>query len=221
MAASGIRHAVSSALSGDMKDKERRGRALQEAGIDGPCLFLRQVHGTRIVCLGQKDEPPSPGAEADGWILHGSRPRAAGVFVADCVPLFVWHPSGRAVGLFHAGWRGMSAGMAGRAAQGFQALGFPAPELLASIGPHIGSCCFKVGPEVAAVFHPASVLKREEGLCVNLAGEARRQLLEAGLSSGSIVSSPDCTSCGRALFSYRRDKQDVRMAAFVMLGGGR
>jgi YfiH family protein len=220
MAAAGLRHGVTSAFHGSMKDAARREAALRRAGIDVPCRLLQQVHGVSIHGLTDGGEVPPHGTSGDGWILRAPGPLAAGVFVADCAPLFVWHPSGAAAGVFHAGWRGMSAGMARKAVEGFVALGFKASELAASIGPRIGPCCFKVGPEVAAQFRLGSVLVREGGSYVDLAAEARSQFIEAGLIGEAICASPSCTCCQRELlFSYRRDKQDMRMMAFVMMGG--
>ncbi len=63
------------------------------------------------------------------------------------------------------------------------------------------------------------MISRGDGPCVDLAAEARAQFIEAGLACESVAASSACTCCQRELlFSYRRDKQDMRMMAFVMLG---
>lgn len=219
MARAGLRHGVTSSVLGDMKRSEVRQQVLRRAGVEVPCRLPRQVHGTGILEL-DGAVSVEDGQEGDGWLLRAGG-CAAGVFVADCVPLFLWHPSGAAAGVFHAGWRGMAAGMPRRAVEAFTRRGFDARELLASLGPRIGPCCFRVGPEVAGRFRLSSLRLGQDGARVDLAAEARAQLAEAGLSPDSVEASPACTSCRKEdLFSYRRDKQDMRMMAFLMLEAG-
>lgn len=84
--------------------------------------------------------------DADG---HLSRVpgTAMAVTLADCVPVFMAHPSGAAA-VLHAGWRGTVAGIVARGADMFRAAGFQLEDVRVHLGPAICGRCYEVGPEV-------------------------------------------------------------------------
>ncbi len=201
---------------GDMTARPARAEACRAAGVGEP-LLLRQRHGTVILegtapCASA--EPPPTG---DGWVTF-QKGLTLGVFAADCLPIFLWDEAAlEAVGVFHSGWRGTAAGMPRAAVEAFSGRGLAPSRLAAFIGPHVGACCYRVGPELESRFRPGSFLRKPEGLFLDLAAEAAAQLREAGLGAERIEVSADCTSCRSDLyFSFRREKQDRRMLAFIM-----
>jgi len=201
---------------GNMKDEAPRRAAFQSAKLVGcPEFYLRQVHGTGIVSV-EGTVPPAAPPEADGWITAVPGPVLC-VFVADCMPLFLWEKSGKAVGIFHVGWRGLAAGMPRKAVAAFgESYGVRPGDLTAYVGPHIGKCCYRVGPETAAQFRPESLIRRDDAVSLDLGKEAAHQLRESGL--GQIVLAGDCTACETdRFFSYRREKAGGRMLAFITL----
>src|SRR5271154_423036 len=106
----GVRRGYTERADGSMKDPAARKAALASVELgDLPAFYLRQVHGTQVVRADQPF-PPQPAPEADGWITSVSGIVLC-IFMADCVPLYVWEKSGRAAGVFHAGWRGLAKGM--------------------------------------------------------------------------------------------------------------
>lgn len=202
---------VTTRSQGDMRDPSARERALASAGLGGRTLYLlRQEHGTRI----HRAAAAADGAAGDGWVSDRTGV-ALGVYVADCMPIFVWERDGAAFGVFHSGWRGTAAGMPRAAVAAFaREYGVPAGRLRVEIGPHIGACCYRVGPEVRNRFGHENV----KGENVDLAGEARVQFEEAGVAAADIAVDDACTACGEVYFSYRRDKQDCRNLAFASRG---
>lgn len=208
----GLRHGVSMRKLGNMKDQSRRREAAATLGLIAP-LTLKQVHGTKILSAA----PENDGLEGDGWIID--RPGVcAAVYAADCVPLYLWSDDGRTAGVFHAGWRGAAAGMAKAAVESFRKLGVRSSSLCAATGPHIGACCYKVGPELEKAFPASSFVRRGGELFLDLAAETRRQLLDAGLPPDRVAVDSPCTSSHPDdYFSFRRDKQDARMLALLSL----
>lgn len=231
-------HGVTTRALGDMAESGARGAALARAGLEGAFpRILRQVHGTGIQLAGEG--APMETQEGDGWIL--ARPGVVGVFVADCAPLFLWqtvpraarvapgaksNPDGArdgsrplAAGVFHVGWRGAKRGMPRRAVAAFAENFKILPgELSASIGPRIGSCCFRVGEDVSSQFGGASVVERAGVSFLDLGAEIGAQLTSAGVPAQAVGVCGECTSCSRELFfSYRREKQNHRMLAFLSL----
>lgn len=216
--AAGISHGVTTRALGSMRDAENRRASLRRAGA-GDCegLFLKQVHGARVVAPARRDAVLAD-TEADGWI--GARPQSPiCIFIADCVPLFVWAKDFSAFGVFHAGWRGTHAGMPAAAVEAFREHhGVASKDLQASVGPHIGACCYPVGPEVSGRFSGRSLVKKDGGICLDLGAEVRAQLLDAGVLSSEIAVSQECTSClSSDFYSYRREKQRDCMMAFLVL----
>jgi purine-nucleoside/S-methyl-5'-thioadenosine phosphorylase / adenosine deaminase len=161
--------------------RENRERVREHAGVER-LVQGRQVHGTRVVVDPQDIE------EADGQVItaHGV---AAVVLAADCLPVALARPG--AVGMVHAGWRGLAAGVleAGVAATGAVA---------AAIGPGIGPCCYEVGDEVRAVFGTSE-------RTLDLKAIARARLQAAGVTE--VHDCGLCTACDpERFFSHRRDR---------------
>jgi hypothetical protein len=209
----GLKHGFTTRRSGNMKDESRRAAAAKALGLPSP-LTLKQVHGITI----HDASPENAGLEGDGWLLSKGG-LAVGVYAADCVPLFVWAEDGKAAGVFHAGWRGTAQKMAMAAVAAFRdRLSIPASKLFAATGPHIGACCYKVGPEFEKDFPSSSLDHRDGSLWLDLSAETRRQLIEAGVPAERIGAPAPCTaSQADDYFSFRRDKQDARMLALLSL----
>lgn len=208
----GLVHGFTTRRLGNMKSPEARAAAAARLGLTG-ALTLKQVHGTTIYSA----DAGNAGREGDGWLL-GAPGQAAGVYTADCVPLYLWTDDARAAGVFHAGWRGTAAGMAAAAVRAFAAVFAQPGELNAALGPHIGACCYKVGPELEKSFPVSSFVRRDGALWLDLAAETRRQLLEAGLDEDKVDAAAPCTASNADDFhSFRRDKQDARMLALLAI----
>ena len=127
--------------------------------------------------------------------------RAMLLLTADCLPIAIARSNGvaPAVGILHAGWRGLLAGIA---AAGVRALGTRG--VVAAIGPGIGPCCYEVGKEVEAPFRQAfgdDVMNERR---LDLWTAAERALRAAGVEQ--VDRCDICTACnGDRFFSHRRD----------------
>jgi YfiH family protein len=159
-----------------------RERARAQSGA-GRLLQGRQVHGTRVVIDADELE------EADGQVTTRAG-MAAIVLVADCLPVALAGP--HAVGVVHAGWRGLAGGVL---EAGIQAVG--EGPIAAAIGPGIGPCCYEVGDDVRRAFGT-------DGATLDLKAQARARLEAAGIEE--IHDCGLCTSCDpERFFSHRRD----------------
>ena len=177
---------------------------------------VRQVHGARVIAAAG---PSAPRDEADA-VVSGLPGVAACVSVADCVPVLLASPEGRAVAAVHAGWRGSEARAAAEGARALaRAAGVGTGRLRAVVGPSIGPCCYEVSEDLAARFEAAfgaAVVRRGEGgprldlWAANLAA-----LREAGVEQVEALGR--CTACDPARFySHRRDGgRTGRMVAFA------
>jgi YfiH family protein len=144
------RQAGSFGLHGDepVRDVIARWTALR-AQLGGPSARLAtssQVHGSHVVRHRGEWRGWLRGEEADGH-LSDERGIAMAVTVADCVPVFIAHPSGAAA-VLHSGWRGTEARIVEVAIRQLDALGLRADDLRVHCGPAICGRCYEVSPEV-------------------------------------------------------------------------
>jgi len=190
-------------------------RALAEAcplpGV--PVFDLTQVHSSRVLVVDGTHEPDAVRRiEADGLVT--TRPGVAlTIRVADCVPVLLAAPGGRAVAALHAGWRGIAGGIIARGVEILcQEARVEARLLVAAAGPAIGPCCYEVDEETGrriAAPAPAGVLAAPHAdgkVMADLWQAVLGQLRAAGLPAGHTEAVRTCTRCHPGmLHSYRRD----------------
>ncbi len=208
----GLHHGFGTRHAGDFADPAAAER-VRASFRARRLLLLRQVHGTAVALPIESDERP----EADAWAGTPDRGVLLGILTADCLPVLLCHPPSGALGVAHAGWRGAVAGIA---EETLKAMGAPAEEVRAALGPCIGSCCYQVGPDVAEAVGETRRLTgwpgRADRFRLDLRGFVRDRLLANGMNPESVDASPLCTACRPDLFfSYRRDGSTGRLCSFL------
>lgn len=211
----GVRAFVTTRATGDVKDPAVRA-ALRAALPAGP-LWLRQVHGTEVVDAdapaGEARLPP----QADAAVSR--RPGVVcTVMAADCMPVLLASFDGRVVGAAHAGWRGLCAGVIERTVA---AMGVPAADVHAYLGPAIGPQAYEVGAEVREAFVARDAASetafrpaRPGHWLLDLYAVARQRLAASGVRS--VHGGGFCTyTDAERFFSFRRDQTMRRMAACI------
>jgi polyphenol oxidase len=125
------------------KLRPARGKALW------PLVTLRQIHSDLIHCLsGVPDQPPA----GDG-LVSSTPGLLLAIQTADCLPVILVDTKRRAVGVFHAGWRGTVQRIVEKGAGEMRRhFGSLPRDIKAAIGPGIHNCCYQVGTEVVAKF---------------------------------------------------------------------
>ena len=201
--------------AGDDPRAAAANRLLLRSHLPGDPVWLKQVHGARVVRADKATAIPDADA---AYTRHNAT--VCAVMVADCMPVLLCDERARVVGIAHAGWRGLSSGVIENT---LAAMEVPARELLAFLGPAIGPGAFEVGADVrdaflaadaaaAAAFRP----QREDKWFADLFMLARQRLERAGVRR--IYGGGLCTFSDPARFySYRRDKTTGRMAALIWL----
>lgn len=196
--------------------EQNRQRLATALALPSPPLWLRQVHGVRVVDAGSCDAAP----EADAAVATHAGV-VCGVLTADCLPLLLCDRQGTRVAAAHAGWRGLAAGVIEATVA---ALEHPAIELLAWLGPAISAPAYVVGDEVRAAFvsHAARASEAfrpapQGGWQADLYRLARQRL--AALGVNAVYGGERCTFREPAHFySYRRDGAGSgRMASLIWL----
>ncbi|HEU4642911.1 MAG TPA: polyphenol oxidase family protein [Gemmatimonadaceae bacterium] len=188
--------------------------ALREALLSIAPRFAtaRQVHGATVV---------EHAGEWRGWLrvdaadghFAPSRGTAMAVTVADCVPVFIAHPSGAAA-LLHSGWRGTAERIIEHGIAAFGARALRPSDLHIHLGPAICGRCYEVSPDVFArltgrtVDRPTTV-----DLRALLADHAR------GAGVRDIAVSPFCTRCDNDRFYSHRAGDDGRQLGVLVAEG--
>jgi len=137
---------------------------LKELGVANgrkswPLVALRQIHSDLIHRIDSMrvdgmrvDRIPEQPLVGDGMVTDTPGLLLA-VQTADCLPIIVADRKRRAVGVFHAGWRGtvkrISEKGVGEMRKHF---GSDPRDLVVAIGPGIQGCCYEVGEEVRTRF---------------------------------------------------------------------
>lgn len=205
--------------SGDDVAVVAANRALLRESLPGEPRWLRQVHGSRVV-----DAADAEGSlEADAAVT-GQPGTVAVVMVADCLPVLLADDRGRCVGVAHAGWRGLAAGILQATVRAIrQRLSDPGASLIAYLGPAIGPDHFEVGDDVlqamtagldgaAAAFVPSGAGKYH----ADLFALGRMALAAAGV--GAVFGGGACTYCdSQRFYSHRRDRITGRHAALIWI----
>jgi YfiH family protein len=197
---------------GDAADvvQRNRQRVREALALPSEPVWLRQVHGSRVV-----DAEGAAGLEADGAYTGGVGPVCA-VMTADCLPVLLCSVDGQCVAAVHGGWRSLASGILETAVT---AMG--SRRLIAWLGPAIGPEAFEVGNEVRDTFLAGDAALANAFRAVgdgkwlaDIYAIARRQLHTVGVD--------DCYGGGHCtygdpdrFFSYRRDGITGRMATLI------
>jgi polyphenol oxidase len=198
---------VSTAAMGDMASPEARARL--RALLPAEPRWLHQVHGARVV-----DAASAVGEKADACITR-ARGTVCVVKIADCMPVLFADEAGTVVGAAHAGWRGLAAGVLEAT---IDAMGARPQDLHAWMGPAIGPRVYEVGGDVrAAIAQPEAAFQptRPGHWLLDLYAVARSRLEANGVRR--IYGGGYCTYSEQRFFSYRRDRDQRRMAAAIWL----
>ena len=194
---------------------ENRRRLRETLALPAEPLWLDQVHGTDVRV--HEGIPASRRGDASVAFEPG---RVCAVMTADCLPVVLADRAGTRVGIAHAGWRGLLAGVVeatiGR-------LDCRPRDLLAWLGPAIGAAAFEVGGEVRDAYArrsaslAAAFVENERGRYqADLYGLARSILSEAGVDA--VFGGEWCTHAeAERFFSFRRDGVTGRMATLAWL----
>lgn len=196
--------AFSTAVDGDIRgsalDRDAFSRNL---GIDEGWATVSQVHGSTVIRASEARDH----GQADA-IFTTEIGLPVAVFTADCLGVVLI--AADAVGVAHAGWRGVAAGVVPALNEAMHAAG--KPPFKAAIGPGIGPCCYEVGAEVAGAIPHGGATTTWDTRSVDLVRAVRAQL--GGLA---VWDSGACTLCGDGFHSHRRNSTTDRMATIAWI----
>lgn len=166
--------------------RENRKRALDALNLEqAQSLTSWLVHGNHVRVVGH-DDLYAEGANdvhADAMVTQ-ARGLALTLRFADCVPVMFYDPRRGAIGIAHAGWKGIVNGVLIETVRAMQrAFGSRSQDILAGVGPCIGPDKFEVGEDVAAQ------IQRAVSECIVIQDKEDLQTSRRGASTQTPVSS--------------------------------
>ncbi len=163
---------------------------------------LKQIHSGRIVYLDEERL-----SEGDA-IITRKRNFPIGIKTADCVPIAFLGKD--AIGVVHAGWRGIKANIVEKFLERFLKL---EEDPLVFVGPSAKACCYEVGQEFREAF---IFLHYKSGrLFLDTQLEVLHKLRSFGVKR--IITYNQCTICSERFPSHRKNKTSQRMLLFALL----
>jgi YfiH family protein len=194
---------------------QNRARVAVEAGLADPAawVWMRQVHGADVhVASGPTGAAP-PAADA---AVTSERGLPLAVLTADCAPLAL--ACDDAVGVVHAGHRGLERGVIPAAVAQLRAIGNG--PVRAYLGPCIRPTRYEFGAaDLARLVErlgPGVAGRTHDGRpALDIPAAVRASLREAGVDE--LFDGGACTASSDAYFSYRRDGVTGRQVTIVLL----
>jgi YfiH family protein len=173
---------------------------------------LTQVHGSKVAVV------ESPGGEtglAADAAVSATSGVALAILTADCAPIAFASPEG-VIGVAHAGWRGLVAGVIEESVAAMRALG--ARSVTAVLGPCIHAECYEFGPAdldaVADRYGSGVRSETSDGQpALDIPAAVRQALHQA---RAELVGDADiCTSCSTEHWSWRARHDQQRQATVI------
>lgn len=188
--------------------------------------FCHQVHGIDgSIATCSSSVYPAP-FSYKGDFLVTNQPMAVGVMTADCLPIVIYDTKTNSVGVVHAGWRGMVAGVIEQAiVQMEQAFGSCRSDMHVVFGPAARVCCYEVTAEfkehLAQYTWGQEVFMLRDGkLFFDMTQCALSFLHQYGLDQNTVITTyNECTVCCLRYCSYRRDKERAGRQMTVVAAG--
>lgn len=206
-----------------------RDRMAEEAAEKGGLVVrAKLVHGTDICIIDEEalnDGPYIEIEDCDGFVTDLKNVTLTTTH-GDCIPVYAYDPVKHVIGLAHAGWRGTADCVVSALIYWMvEEYKCDAKDIHAVVGPGIGACCFEVDADVADYFTEGMpwtedyICSRPDGkYLIDLKGINCELLEIEGVPTENIFTDPACTCCEEnkdKFFSYRRDKTQDRMLAYI------
>ena len=210
---------------GDDAQAINANRAILRTQLPSDPIWLKQLHGTVVSIPMSRKFLSGQVIEADAAVTNQAN-EVLVVMTADCLPILFSNQTGDVVGVAHAGWRGLCAGVLENTVTEMLkfSAGMSANNLMAWMGPAIGPEAFEVGEDVYVAFLNAGIAfptnafiaipSRPGKYFANLYILAQSRLSALGI--GQIYGGNFCTvSDHKRFFSHRRDAISGRFASLI------
>ena len=210
---------------GDDPRTVQANRTILRVQLPSDPIWLKQVHGTFVSTPMNRRLLSEHVIEADAAVTNQAN-EVLVVMTADCLPILFSNQMGDVVGVAHAGWRGLCAGVLENTLTEMLKLDadMTPNQIMAWMGPAIGPAAFEVGEDVYAAFLNAGIAFSSNAFLAipgrpgkyfaNLYLLAQSHLSNLGVEQ--IYGGNFCTVTDqKRFFSHRRDGNSGRFASLI------
>ena len=252
----GLTHAISTRLGGvsaapydslnlglHTDDKEKnvlanRQMFLNAIGLDiNKTVTAKQIHKDKIYIVEKEDNirgatSYSNAIDDTDALVTNLNGVPLSLFFADCVPIILYDPVQKAIGISHAGWQGTVLNIAQKTVLKMKdSFNSNPSDILVAIAPSIGPCCYEVDDKIYKEFKNSTYNQlpekqfsnlftpKKDRYHLNLQDTNKADLIISGIQPSNIYISNICTSCHNdTYFSHRKDNGTTgRFSAVVCL----
>jgi polyphenol oxidase len=191
---------------------ENRKNFFTQKGIDIENVTIAKlVHGNNIVLVDEENNGQII-KNTDG-LATNKKGSVLAVTFADCLPIFFYDSKNKAIGIAHAGWRGVEKNIAGKMID-FMVEKFKSnpKDIVIYIGPYLQKCHFEVQEDIVDRFskYPKAIIRKDKKLFIDLGAVVVEQCTDKKVEKKNIEITSECTFCEKdKYFSYRRDKPEL------------
>lgn len=194
------------------------------------CLFFpKQIHTKAVTIIDHHTPLEKPlhlfHKNADA-IITKEKNIAIGVATADCLPIFFYDEKNHAIGVIHAGWKGLAAAIISATISAMQTkYGTDPADLTVYLGPSAGVCCYEIQTDFLGNASKSDidinkyVEKRSKKLFFDPKHAAISELQNNKISPEKINTQFSvCTICHDQYCSVRRQKEKAgRQPSIILL----
>jgi hypothetical protein len=204
----------------DTQIKNNRRAFFSGLGINDKIVSPVLVHGSNVIAATSTDAGKI--VEKTDALITSEPELFLSLTVSDCLPVYFYDPVQKAVGLAHAGWRGLDNGILKNTVQKFvDDYGSDPKNLIAGIGPAICKKEYQIQEDLVEKFkaYPTAIIRNDQGIFLDLAEIAKIQLQSLGMKAENIEICTECTyELPDKYFSYRRDKPEFVEPMIAVIG---
>lgn len=190
-------------------------------GIMDPVVIMKQIHGGNVALVENLKTNRIP--DTDGMVTD-KRYIPLAVLTADCLPILLYNPQKQAIGVAHAGYKGLLNHIIENTVDVFvTAFQSDPQDIIVGIGPCIETMCYEVGSEVIEKFEKTfseftnMYTEKDKKTYLDLENIALQCLQKSGILKKHIEVMDICTKCDEHFYSYREGDGDRRFASIISL----
>lgn len=190
-------------------------------------FFLKQTHSADVVVLNASNKLKNLHDyfnQSGDAIITKEKNIGIGVVTADCLPVVLYDAKNHAIGVIHAGWRGLSGKIISNTVRAMnEAFGTKSVDIEAYFGPSAGVCCYEVQMDFLqhfsdTVFEKQIIETRAGKFYFNQRQSAFIELLENKVNASAIsFSKNNCTICQSGFCSARNQKENAGRQPTVVI----